>query len=221
MNGVLLLVMQTSQLHLSFLQIVKLAQRLSLCQNPFILCELLLLKEVQQFDYRRTSKQHKLQAIIHLKIGTLEQLLFQVNRQARLHLFLKHKTPLLLLKVLTFKVISELVLLFLTNLQIVHVSCVEIQLGPKVIFSGLRLNDGSNDIVDHIAVCHQAKAKTSKTVGNLLRVVRSDISVTNRSNRVDSPVKRVKVTQSPSIIHDRRIRSGRIQPTYYNTDRNT
>lgn len=125
--------MQTSQLHLSFLHIVQLAQWLSLRQNPFILCELLLLEEVQQFDDGGTAKQHKLQTLIHLIVSALEQLFFQVGRQARLHLFLQHETPLLLLEVLALKVVSELVLLFLADLQIVHVSRVENQLRPEIV----------------------------------------------------------------------------------------
>lgn len=73
--------------------------------------------------------------------------------------------------------------------------------------------DDFDDVVHHISIDDEPEAETEERVYGLLRVVGSDISVTDGRDCVDTPVQGIEVSDVPAVVHNWGVSSGRIQPT--------
>lgn len=152
---------------------------------------------------------------VQLIEGTLEQLLAQLHWQSAFHFNFQFLIAIALFNELGLKVIPEIILIRLTNTNGVHKSGVKDEFCTKLILAIPGFQQYLHDIVNNVSIEQEAAAEADRLEDYLIRVVRRDVSIADRRDRVYTPVQRVEVAHSPSVGHNGRVGSGRVKPAHW------
>lgn len=100
------------------------------------------------------------------------------------------------------------------NCKIVHEGGIKYEICPKVVLSWACPQDDPDDIVHHISVSDHAETKTEKSKDSLSWVICCDIAIADSADCVHSPVERIEIANSPAVVYDGGVGSGRVEPAH-------
>jgi len=113
------------------------------------------------------------------------------------------------------EVMFYFVLDFHVDLKVFHVGIVRDELLAVYFFVESGANNCLDNSVDYVSHDNRAQAHHVKHIDHLVRVLGSDVSVTNGGDCVETPVERVKILDDPVVVDDSIVGSCIIKPTDY------
>lgn len=171
-----------------FFHKTKLVNWRSLIYYFLVLAVFLLLYGEQDSCYCRGTSQKVIEALSYVPVCASCELNFQVLREVGLHEFFKDHISVILLSEPLFEKVDNLKLILFGQFQFFHIGIVYNQIDSKIVSSLIGPNDRFDHVIYHIRIDDKPKAHSSKSPGSFIRVIGSNITVTNLAHRVDSPV---------------------------------